>query len=115
MTRSKTEPSGADFFERLWFAPVRVSAGLRRKGGGASLELAARIDALLGSLPERAMAEVPTEADWGPRLLHGRTIRVTPALLREMKEWLLLLDLHRMISERLEADPEWADLRELLW
>jgi len=101
--------------ERLQFAPVRVSAGLRRKGGRAALELAARIDALLGSLPERAAVEVPSEADWGPRLFHGRMIRVTPGLLREMKEWLLLLDLHRMISERLEADPEWADLRELLW
>lgn len=114
MIKNTTGPRGAGFFERLRFTPVRVSAGLRRKGGGPALELAAHIDDALGSLPERAEAEIPDEANWGPYPFHGRVIRVTPELLRVMKEWLLLMELHRMISERLEATPEWADLRELL-
>ena len=115
MIKSKTGPKGTDFLERIEFAPVRVSAALRRKGDRPALDLAAHIDDLLGSLSQRAASEIPAEANWGPRLFHGRTIRVTPGLLQEMKEWLLRMELHRMISESLEANPQWADLRELLW
>ena len=114
MIRKTTGPTRANYFERLRFAPVRVSAGLRRKGGEPAQELAAHIDALLASLPERAAAELPVEANWGPNLLHGRVIRVTPGLIQTMKEWLLLLELDRTISECLDANPDWADLRALL-
>ncbi len=114
MIRNTTGPEEANFLERIEFAPVRVSAGLRRKGDEAALELAARINALLESLPERA-AQLPDRTDGGPRLIHGSLMRVTPGLLRVMQEQLLRLELHRMISECLEANPEWADLRQLLW
>ena len=114
MIRNTTGPEGANFSERIEFAPVRVSAGLRRKGTKDAQVLAARINALLESLPERA-AQRPGRTDVGPRLIHGRLIRVTPGLLRVMRETLLWLELHRMISESLAANPEWSDLRDLLW
>jgi len=115
MIKTTSGPSGTAFPERLRFAPVRVSAALRRKGDEAAQALADRIDGLLDSLSERAEAQVPAATDWGPRPFHGHMIRVTPGLLQAMKELELLLELNGMISESLAANPEWAGLRDLLW
>jgi len=115
MIKTTTGPAKTAFSERLRFAPVRVSAALRHRGDEPAQALADHIDGLLGSLSERAEAQVPAGADWGPRPFAGRTIRVTPGLLQAMSELDLLLELNGMISESLAARPEWADLRELLW
>ena len=75
MIRSKAGPQGTGFLERIEFAPVRVSAALRRKGDEAALELAARIDDLLGSLSERAASGIPAQPNCGPP---GSTPRAGP-------------------------------------
>ncbi|MDQ2798256.1 MAG: hypothetical protein M3Y13_01260 [Armatimonadota bacterium] len=113
MIKNTSGPSEIGFMERLRFAPVCVSAALRQKDGDAAWELAARIDALRESLPERA-AQMEGRTDGGPRLISGRVLRMTPGVLLAMKESLLWLQLRAMMAESLSANPDWTDLKALL-
>ena len=100
--------------DRLRFGAVRVSARLRREAIPPARQLADEIDAALAALPHQVdeAGRVPLCA--GLAQIGSRTVRVTPDLMRALREMSLLLTLDRMIRERLDADPHLAALKALL-
>jgi hypothetical protein len=98
------------------FRAIRVMGHLRRLATAPALQLAGDIDAALTDVTRQGK-----EAEDGhvrQRLatlsLGDKTVRVTPALIRFLTEMHLLLSVKSMIRERLQSDPDLADLEELL-
>lgn len=108
-------PKAPNFLERMEFGPVRVAARLRQEGSARARDLAQHIEADLRNIPLLAAAEAQAAVPRAPiGSVCGRTVRITPALLRYLKELDLRLQLSRHVSEALRECPEWSELLDLL-